>query len=132
MTKEKKPNRKFTPEEIAKIREQRNTPHPDDPTKPKYTHSDLSEMWGVTGQRISGIVNNKLNPSEAYTPAFDGHRAFPRDENGRAIRKYVKAEKPAPDQEESTADPAEEPEEEDGEAELLKQIGEEAQESTEA
>lgn len=90
-----KPQRRFTDEEIAQIRTERNTPHPENSDRPMYTHSQLAEKWGVSGQRISGIVRGNLNPDKSYKPVFDGHRNRPRDADGKVIKKEKEA--PAPE-----------------------------------
>lgn len=88
--------KRFSDEEVASIRALRAEPRDDDPTKPKYSHAQLAEKFGRTGQQISAIVRNNSHKDENYTPVFDGHRNLgprERDADGKIVRKV----KPEPD-----------------------------------
>lgn len=63
---------KISAEQVAKVRELRNTAKADDATKCAYTHKQVADMVGLTPGTVSMIARNKSHVDPAYTPIYDG------------------------------------------------------------
>ena len=83
--------------QVARIRELRNTPKADDPSKCAYTHKSAAELctvefgFTVTPGTISQVARNRSYKDPNYIPTYDGHQ----DIGNRAEYQAKKAEEKA-------------------------------------
>ena len=83
--------------QVQDIRAMRSEPNPEDPSKPKFTHKQVAEHFGVMPGFVSNVARNRIYTDPNYTPVFDGHRDLgPRQPKPSAVPGEVASGEQAP------------------------------------